>query len=481
MDESEGPRFPDAEDWPEGAMPERPKAPVRKIRADIPDEDDLPQPAAFSEDALAVEWVNKHGDGWRYVSAYDCWYQWNGASWRECETNLYFDLARHITRECLHWPGAADLNSGQKRKISSATTAANVVRIVRCDPKIAATRDQWNADPFMLATPAGVVDLKTGKLVASARDQFCSLSTTVAPAKGEHPLFDSVIGRVAKGDASMLAYLWRWLGYVLTGDVREEAFLFLHGLGGSGKGTLVNTVAGIMGDYARTIPIDALIEQKNPRHSQEFARLRSARFVHAGESTEGARLNEGLIKLLTGGDKWVAHRMRMDDEEFCPTQKFLIHSNSKPSLRDIGESMRRRIHLIEYPGSIPEEDRDLTLKERLKAEYPAILQTMIEGCIEWQITALGKPEQVQLDTDEYLRSNDTVGDWIADCVEQRDSSSSELTAAVYRSYLDWCKEQGIQYTIAQNRLTEKLEARGFHKKRTNTARYISGIYIKAKV
>lgn len=475
------------DEWPDGATAERPERPKRRakivrLREPDPDspEDDLPRPQAFSEDHLAAEWVRRHGEEWRYVAGYDAWYNFDGSRWREHETNKYFELARQITRECLMWPGVSDLTLGQRRKVSSATTAANVVRIVRCDPAIAVSRDIWNADPFKLATPTGVIDLQTGKLLEDGKPEFCSFCTNVSPVPGEHPLFDRVIGRAAKEDPDMLAYLWRWLGYCLTGDVREESFLFLHGLGGSGKGTLVTTIAGIMGDYARTIPVDALIEQKNPRHSQEFARLRGSRFVHAGESTEGARLNEGLIKLLTGGDKWVAHRMRMDDEEFIPTAKFLIHSNSKPSLRDIGESMRRRIHLIEYPGSIPAEERDLTLKERLKSEYPAILASMIRACIEWQDTGLGKPEQVLHDTEEYLRANDIVGDWLQDCAEPVDQSQFELSAAVYRSFTDWCKEQGDTHIMSKKSLTQRLEQRGFPAKRTNSARGIAGLKLKPK-
>lgn len=469
-------------DFPPGASTDPPRK--RRPRLSVvgnnvlaPEEDAEPLPANLSEDALAEHFVNSYGADWRYCTEWGVWIQWKGDGWHRDRRNEVSDLCRAITRQALEWPEAAALTPAAKQKLNRKATAWNARDLAAVDRRITMVPEQLDADLMMLGVPGGVVDLRTGKLLDAERDQYITRRCCCAPQESPHPLFDRVLERACAGNEGMREYLLRWFGYMLTGSVVEEAFMFLHGPGGSGKSTLIKVLSEIAGDYATTISMDALTESPHQRHSQEIAKLEGARLVYASETEEGRRFKESLVKWLTGGDKIVAHRMRMDDREFKPSFKILIYGNTVPHLKSVGEEMRRRIHLIEYAGSLSAEERDTTLKERLVSEYPAILHTLIRGCVDWQeCGGLGKPESVSASVDNYLEGEDSLAAFFDECVD-RDIAARSLTGDVYRRYRTWATNAG-EYVMSQKRLVQALRGRGFERLRSGGMRYISGLKLR---
>jgi P4 family phage/plasmid primase-like protien len=256
----------------------------------------------------------------------------------------------------------------------------------------------------------------------------------------------------------MLAYLQKWAGYFLTGDTREEGLMFVHGPGGSGKSTFVRVLSEILGSYSRACNMDAFTNRDRAEHSTEIAKLAGARLVTATETDAGAKWNEPRIKQLTGRDKIAARFMRQDEFEFMPTFKIIIAGNHRPGLKTVGEEMRRRIHLIEFPDSLALDERNNQLPEQLRAEYPAILRWMIEGCLEWQRHGLGKPERVIDDTEQYLQAQDVLGAWISEHLER--SNSSTRVSECHRSYTTYAREQG-EFEPSMTRFSEDMQARGW--------------------
>lgn len=446
--------------------------------ARAPEPESEPLPAALSEDYLADHFIKEYGSNWRYVTEWGMWLQWLGDGWHRDKRNEVSDVLKGVTREALEWRDAQALTPDGKRKINSRRTAWSSRDLAAADRRISILAEELDADPFLLGVPGGVVDLKNGKLLDAEPEQYITRRCAVAPEAGPHPLFDRVLARACAGHDGMREYLLRWFGYMLTGDVREEAFMFLYGPGGSGKSTLIKCVTEIMGEYAVSISMDAFTESKHPRHSQEIAKLAGMRLVYASETDEGRRWNEALIKSLTGRDKITAHKMRMDDFEFDPTFKLLLFGNSIPHLKSVGEEIRRRIHLVEYAGSLSENERDSTLKDRLKAEYPAILHTLIQGCVDWlDCRSLGKPESVSLSVDEYLTGEDTTALFLDECTE-RDPKASEPSAAIYRRFKAWATAAG-EYVPSQKRLTTTLKMRGFEPAKSGGVRLIRGLRLKA--
>jgi putative DNA primase/helicase len=187
--------------------------------------------------------------------------------------------------------------------------------------------------------------------------------------------------------------------------------VFLFGTGANGKSVFVSTVMGILGDYAIVAPMETFVASKYDRHPTEIAKLMGARLVVAQETQKGRRWDESKIKMLTGGDKLTGRFMRGDFFDFKPTHKLLISGNHKPSLRNVDEAIRRRLLLVPFVVQIPAAERDPRLVDKLKAEWPAILRWMIDGCLEWRRDGLRVPAVVRTATDEYLADNDTLAQW----------------------------------------------------------------------
>jgi putative DNA primase/helicase len=190
-----------------------------------------------------------------------------------------------------------------KRELLSAKTIAAVERLARSDPRLAASVDQWDRDPWLLNTPAGTVELsKNGLIREHRRLDYITKITAVGPG-GDCPLWRKFLTKITGGDDELVAFIQRMLGYALTGSTQDHALFFCHGAGANGKTVLLSTVAGILGDYHTTAPIETFTASTNDRHPTELAALRGARLVTATETQEGRRWDETKVKLLTGGDQ----------------------------------------------------------------------------------------------------------------------------------------------------------------------------------
>ena len=185
--------------------------------------------------------------------------------------------------------------------IASSKTVAAVDRLARSDRRLAATVDQWDADPWSLNTPDGVVDLLTGRRRRHDPGDHMTKIAAVGPAC-DCPRFLAFLDRILGGDAELVAYIRRVLGCGLTGLTREHALFFGFGTGANGKSVLLSTVAGTMGDYHRSAPIETFTASNADKHPTDLAGLRGARLVTATETEEGRRWAESRIKQLTGGD-----------------------------------------------------------------------------------------------------------------------------------------------------------------------------------
>ncbi len=419
-----------------------------------------------SEERLALAFAHRHSGELRFVEAWGRWMIWDGARWRPDETLATNDLVRPMVRELANSVDAIGGRDNKKsaNRIASAKTVSAVERLARSDRKLAATVDQWDAHPNVLATPAGYVDLSTGEEREPKPSLFLSKSTRVAvDRQAAHPLWDQFLKRVTDGDAELAGFLQRMAGYCLTGLTTEHALFFLYGTGRNGKGVFVNTLSWVLGNYAVTAPMETFTEQRHAQHPTDLAMMRGARLVCAQETEEGRRWAESRIKQMTGGDPISARFMRRDFFTFMPQFKLVIAGNHKPSLRSVDEAIRARVHLIPFTVTIPKPERDKELAEKLRDEGPAILNWALEGCLEWRRRGLDPPRVVREATKDYLSEEDAVGRWLDDRCEfegRYHTSSQDL----YASWKEWAESAG-EFVVSQKRLAQALIDRGFAQKR----------------
>ncbi len=365
----------------------------------------------ITQDDLAMDFIDKYGDDIRYCHTVGKWYQWNGIYWQPQETNLAFHWCRTLCRE------AAKEAKRKKEyaELKRVSTASAVEKFAQSDPRVAITHDKFDLDTWLLGTPEGTVDLKSGLLKQAQRQNMITKLASVAPKAGPCPQWLKFLDEATKGDAEMVRYIQQLAGYMLTGDTREQILIFIYGPGCNGKSVFLNVLRDILNDYAKTASMDTFMASKNDRHPTDLAMLAGARIVTASETEDGRTWAEGRIKELTGQDPITARFMRQDFFTYVPQFKLLLIGNHAPQLRNVGESITRRFRVI--PFLFKPEIPDKELPNKLKNEYPQILHWMINGCIDWQKNGLITPQKVSEYTQSYLDSQDIIKQWIEECCE----------------------------------------------------------------
>lgn len=426
-----------------------------------------------SDDALALAFTRRYWRDWRYVAPWKQWMVWDGLKWRVEATLGAADMIRLVCRDVAMKANDPKLAA----KLVSNSTVKGVENFARGDRRHAATTDEWDANLWLLNTPGGVVDLKTGRMRSHDRADRMTKIVSATP-EGACPTWLAFLDQVTGGDAELQRYLQRATGYALSGSTQEHALFFLYGTGANGKSVFLSTLASILGDYATNAPIDTFMETRGDRHPTDLAGLRGARLVTAIETEQGRRWAEAKVKNLTGGDKVSARFLYQDFFEFWPQFKLFIAGNHRPALRNVDEAMRRRMHLIPFTVTIPEGKRDGKLGSKLLAERNGILAWLIEGCLAWQREGLKKPTCVIAATDDYFETEDVIGRWIEErCV--RNDPAKSLTAELYGDWKRWA-ESASEKVGTQRRFSDLLIQRGIEKWRNNVGvRGFRGIGLKA--
>jgi putative DNA primase/helicase len=422
-------------------------------------------PPEYSEGRLSERFTDRYSSTLRFVEEWGTWLHWNGTIWVKSKTYA-FNFARLIAREA-----AIELRQiGNPRAamvVYSNRVVAAIESLARKNVAHLTPWDAFDADDWMLNTPSGVVDLRTGELLPHHPKYMLTKMTAATPDfEMATPIWNNFLSTTLQDDPVLIAFLRRLSGYCLTGSTKEEVVCFIYGLEGTGKTTFMETIAKAMGDYATVAVIESLTQRKNTmsdRHSTDIAKLQGARLARAAETEEGRYWSAAKIKELTGGDTTTARFMRQDNVDFVPKCKIIIHGNFKPRLRN-PEGIRRRLILIDFSYQIPESLKNIDLKADLKAEAAGILAWCVRGCSEWQKAGgLLPPEKVQEATAQYFAEQETMSDWLEECCRRTKDKSDKVTSTdLYKSYKRWCVDNGEEW-LSQKKFSQKLESLGVEK------------------
>ena len=258
------------------------------------------------------------------------------------------------------------------------------------------------------------------------------------------PRFDDFLARV-QPSAEMRAFLQRWLGLSMTG-LKVQRFGFFYGAGANGKSVLIDLVAKMLGDYAHSAKIESFTG-RNRRGggdaTPDIFPLMGARFVRASEPDEGERLQEGLIKELTGGEPILARQLHADFIEFSPFFKLTMSGNHKPQIRGTDDGIWRRVLMVPFDVQIPAEERDEKLGEKLWQERSGILNWLIEGLVSYLEGGLQEPQQVLDATKDYRADSDPVGSFLADaCLVTGDPDDFLYAREIIQGFNLWLDLRG---------------------------------------
>lgn len=434
----------------------------------------------LSHDTLALD-LSKAGftKDARYVSSIGKWYFWSGYHWRADDRLLHMTAIRDFIRvkaqKLVEWaekksaslPSAADVDKLMKwakdnaKALKQAGSVTAVENVARSNADLVATIEQFDADLMKLGTPNGTVDLTTGELIEPQRGHWITKLTAVSPAERsvKPELWLKFLDRIFDGNQEIIDFMQRAAGYALTGRTDEHKLLFLFGTGSNGKSVFLNTIYGIMGDYAKRAAAQTFLNSHGDRHPTDLAGLMGARLVAGSELPAGKAWNESVIKDLTGGDVITARFMRQDFFDFMPQFTLFIAGNHRPSFSGIDEAIRRRVCLVPFTQTIPAEERDPELPEKLKAEWPAILRWMIEGAELWQLYGLAPPDDVNAASAEYMEDEDTLADFFDENVNAVQFGYVTV-ADMYERFCKWQRINGAPFTWSRKAMSNAFAERG---------------------
>jgi putative DNA primase/helicase len=427
--------------------------------------------------------VALYGRDLAYCFAWHRWLVWSGRHWQLDETGEAVRRAKNAVRELVGLAAKIDDDKRRKTLLGHAIRSEAEARIraalalASSEPGVPVIPEDLDRDHFLFACENGTIELETGELRSHDRaDRITKLSPVTYDPEATCPLWLSFLDRVFASDQALVDFLKRAVGYSLTGDTSAQVLFLLWGSGANGKTTAIETLRALLGDYGQQTPAETFLERRDSIPN-DVARLRGARLAAAVETPESRRLNETMVKRMTGGDTMAARFMRGEWFEFRPLFKVWLATNHLPIVRGTDEAIWRRIRLIPFTVTIPEDERDLRMVDKLRAELPGILNWALEGCLEWQEVGLDEPDAVRLATASYRDEMDTLGQFIADkCVvnEEAWAKASEL----YTLYGYWAQAVGERDQLSQQAFGRRLAARGFTTKRlTGGVRAWQGIGI----
>lgn len=437
----------------------------------------------FDDMGNAERFVDLFGENVRYCYTEKKWYFYNSMRWSVDNLGVILRMAD----KCVEAMKAeaklylqADEESGgdmaknfEKHMKSSRSNKSKKAMLSEVEHHIPILPIQMDRYKMALNTPSGIINLKNGDVKAHNPEYYFTKITSVDCAEAaDCPRWLAFLDDIFAGDKDLIRYIQKAVGYSLTGSTAEQCAFFLYGTGRNGKSTFIDVIRDVFGDYAANIQPETIMVKSSQSNAinSDIARLKGARLVTSVEPNEGVRLNEGLLKQLTGDDTVTARKLYSEEFEFKPEFKLWMATNHKPIIRGTDTGIWRRIHMIPFNVQISEDKVDKNLTHKLKAEMTAIFKWCIDGCLMWQREGLQMPAAVLKSVREYRREMDVISAFIEDKCTLEGTVQASMLYAAYASWAD----SNNEYCMSNTKFSTEL-AKRFEKIKGRNYKYFSGI------
>jgi len=423
----------------------------------------------------AEKFAKKFAGQLAYSHQKGVWMEFGNHAWRPDETGHVIQHAIDVTRDLLLDASQLTIEAAKTGNKATAEQAEELIRHARNSqnkPKIeamislaktsrelAVKSTVFDANNYALGLKNGVIELDHNCFRdGEAGDYISKQADCEFDGDAECPTWLKFLQEV-QPDPDVRAWLQRFVGYCLTGSISEQIFVVSHGLGGNGKSIFWDAIRKMLGDYATTVQFDTFTERPKDSLRNDLARLDGARLVLANEGQNGARLDEGIVKQITGGDEITARFLHKEFFSFKPRFKVSLITNHKPVISGNDNGIWRRVVLVPWPVQIPAEKRDRELDKKLEKEMSGILNWALEGLQKYNEVGLSPlPTALVLANADYRKDSDIIGLWLSDCAELNNSAKTPIRD-VYESYKTWSLDNGHK-PMASKSLGDRLKERG---------------------
>lgn len=418
------------------------------------------------------------------------WIVWDGHRWAPDDsedtaaTRCALRAARAISDECdvLRAEGADDnavrARYGHFLRSQSRPRLEAMLKLARVE--LQAHPEDLDADPDVLNTPTGVVELHSGDVRPHDRRDLITRTTRVIyDPDAAAPAWDAFLEEVLP-DEELRAFMRRAAGYLLTGRTDEQVFFVLNGSGANGKSVLVRTLHRVLGDYATSAAAETFMVSRRGGGDtrSDLVRLRGARLVSTSETSDGLRFDDRLVKEVTGGESITARALYSPEVTFTPRFKLLVSCNALPRFDGADYAMRRRLRVVPFSVQIPAERQDPALAAKLAAEAPGILAWAAQGAREWYEQGLGTCGAVEAASALSAADMDPVGMFLDERCSIEPAAFT-TSSAIATAYSEWAAANK-QPDLGAKKLGDSLGRHGLTNGKRSGKRGWNGVRIAAE-
>jgi putative DNA primase/helicase len=424
-----------------------------------------------------------YGKYLRYNYTDKRWMYYKDGKWHYDDRGMVYVAAdgvlERMKQELKTWTeheGGSMLQDYQKHMKKTRSNASKRAMVKEFEHIVSISPADLDTNKTLVNSRSGILDLTTGRISPHNSELYMTrMLGTSMPVNPKNPvLWLRFLDDIFDGDKELIRYVQKSLGYSLSGLTSEQCVFFLYGSGRNGKSTFLEVVRAILGEYATNIqPESIMVKNNNSTANTDIARLKGSRLVTSVEPNEGMRLNEGLLKQLTGDDMITARKLYGDEFEYRPEFKLWVATNHKPTIRGTDLGIWRRIHLIPFTVTISDGKVDKNLGEKLTEELPDILAWMMEGYRLWHYEGLVKPKAVEDAVKDYQSEMDVISAFLnSDYI----TSGGEVKSSVlYAVYCKWAAESN-EYKMPSRKFGIEI-GKKFTKRKSNGCMIYSGLSI----
>lgn len=444
-----------------------------------------PVDGVYNDHRNALEFLHLHHEDVRYCWCRKQWVEWTGARWELDPGAGMQERAKYFSEEILQQcavcgnPDEGKELKNRGRALGNRSGIVAMLDLASSDPRVSLRgMEVWDADPFLLGVENGVVDLHTCEFRQPQRELMMTKQAPVSydPA-ATCPKWEAFVEQILP-DPQVRHFMQVSAGYWLTGDTGAQCFWFLYGSGSNGKTTFLETLYQLCGGYAQRAGGMLADKPVDNNTLGELAGLPGTRLLVGSEVTDGMRLNESLVKDLTGGESIKARFLYKPFFVFRPHCKLVMFGNHRPTISGTDGGMWRRVRLVPFTTVVPAEQRNENLPKELLTELPGILNWCLRGLAEWHANGrkLPMPEAVKNATEGYREDSDVLGEFLGETTEKvLDMNQRILLTDLFQKYKTWCEDSGRKWTMTKQTLRHRMEERGHPMKHTNKGRAIGGL------
>jgi putative DNA primase/helicase len=422
-----------------------------------------PPPSGFrlTETGNAERLAYQYDSILRWCELWKKWLVYNGTHWQIDVSHRARQLAKETVRKMYEESAAADDDERRQKLVKYALQSESekarraMLELAKGEGKIPALSHQFDADPWLLNVANGTIDLRTGTLRPHSTADYITKYIPIAyDPDASCPQWEAFLASLMAGNDDVVDFLWKSIGYSLTGDTREDCLFLLYGTGANGKSTFLTILRALLVDYGKQAAFSTFLHQDRETVRNDLADLQGARLVVASETDEGKRFSLSVVKQLTGQDKVKARFLFAENFEYAPQLKIWLATNHKPVIKGTDDAIWRRIRLIPFTQKFEGVSKDDNMRDKLLAELPGILAWAVRGCLAWQKEKLPMPETVKNATAGYKAESDIIGGFLEECCLLNPQAQVK-SSALYNAYITFSGDKLMTQTAFSLNLLER--------------------------